>query len=114
MAKQTKVIALIFFTVWLMTLGILLYLLLDSSVTNSYLLEGYADCRAHRDYLSAQAMGRLNRKVMEERIPDVLWAAGDGTRQVSPGEFEIRYDEQGRYAASRFGASLTPGFEEGD
>ena len=85
---------------WIGTTATLLFSLLDQGITITHMRSGYADCEAHRDFLSAQATGRLTRDAMQSRRRDM-----DGA------EVEIQYADDDTYRASYFGASETPDFE---
>jgi len=81
---------------WLGTVSLHLYSTVDQGVSLTYLREGYADCEAHRDFLSEQAKGHLTRSQVEA-----------GSRE--PG-VEVQYADDDTYRASSYGASMTPDF----
>ena len=87
------------FLLWIGTVVMFLYSILDQGVTHTYMQEGYADCEAHRDFLSAEAAHRLTKSQIEST-----------PRDRSEPRVEVRYAEDDTYRASRFGASQTPYF----
>jgi hypothetical protein len=109
--NRWKVAFFVMVPLWLGTVAVFLYSLVDGGVTQTYMSEGYADCEAHRDFLHAQARGRLTRDAMRSTPVKVTWSANDYTRDVEADEFELKFDKQGRYVGSRFGASQTKGFD---
>lgn len=79
--------------------GALGYAVIDQGVTDTYGREGHADCEAHRDVLHALAKGRLTKSMLQSAAPQAA-------------DVQFQYDAQGRYAASQYGASTTPGYTD--
>ena len=96
----------------LVALAVVLFSVVDQGVTLHYQAVGYADCAAHRDYLDAQARGRLSREMMRSRSPEIEWSTPEYTRSLQADEVVVQYDAQGRYRASQIGASTTTAFRE--
>ena len=97
---------------WLATVLCGAYVILDQSVTGTYLLVGYADCRAHRDYLHAQAYRRLTRGMIGARRVRVTWSNPPESRELGTHEVRVLYSPEGTYLGSQIAGSTTPDFPE--
>jgi hypothetical protein len=96
---------------WVGSVGVLGYAVIDQAVTVTHMREGYADCEAHRDLFHAMAKGRLTRSVLQASAPQVERQVDGDKQVVKASDVQFQYDAQGRYTASQFGASTTPGFK---
>lgn len=91
---------------WLLTLFGGAYLVVDRAVTIGYMKDGYADCEAHRDFLHALIKGRLSRADIAASARSVKWKSDGWQEQtVTPDMVHMKYDKDGRYLSSTFGAS---------
>lgn len=97
---------------WVGTVGVLGYAVVDQAVTGTYMREGYADCEAHRDVLHAVARGRLTKGMLQAAAPKAEREVDGDKQVVKASDVRFQYDGQGRYVASRYGASTTPGYTD--
>jgi hypothetical protein len=96
---------------WLTTVVAGLYSTLDSGVSQTHGAEGRADCEVHRDFLHTLMRNRITREDIRTAHVKVTRAVEEHSHDVGAEDFELKYDKQGRYLGSRYGASNTPGFE---
>ncbi|MFP2909726.1 hypothetical protein ACLESD_32705 [Pyxidicoccus sp. 3LFB2] len=97
---------------WLLTLVVGAFTVVDSAVSLTYMRDGYADCAAHRDWLNAMLRGQVTRAQVKAARPKVTRTMEDHSSVLEPGDVSVHYDANGRYASSQLGASTTPGYSE--
>jgi hypothetical protein len=95
---------------WVGTVAFMGYAVVDQAVTVTYMREGYADCAAHRDVLHALARGRLTKSLLQSAAPKAEREVDGHKQVVKAADVSFQYDAQGRYVASQYGASTTPGY----
>lgn len=95
---------------WVGTVAVLGYATIDQAVTVTHMREGYADCEAHRDVFHELAKGRLTKGLLQSAAPQAQREVDGDKQVVKAGDVQFQYDAQGRYVASQYGASTTPGY----
>lgn len=93
---------------WIVTLVVGAYLVIDHAVTIGYMKDGYSDCEAHRDFLHMLIKGRLSRADVGASARSVKWKSDGWDEQtLTPDMVQMKYDKDGKYLNSTFGASTT-------
>jgi hypothetical protein len=89
----------------------LIYGLIDQSISLNYITEGYADCEAHRDFLSGLLEKRISKEEIIHADIKVEHGANGYSYKISDKEIYFQYDPHGKYVGSSLGGSTTPKFK---